>query len=93
VFSATERVLMEATRRGANRQHVHEVIRTHSLTAWEALQTGQPNPLSTLLMEDATLNQYLSAEEVGALLDASAYVGIAPQRSRELATQIKAQVQ
>lgn len=93
VFSATERVLMEATRRGANRQHVHELIRTHSLTAWEALQTGQPNPLSTLLMEDATLNQVLSAEEVGALLDASAYVGIAPQRSRELATQIKAQVQ
>ncbi|MGV2433489.1 MAG UNVERIFIED_CONTAM: hypothetical protein LVT10_00165 [Anaerolineae bacterium] len=43
VFSATERVLMEATRRGANRQHVHELIRTHSLTAWEALpEQGNP---------------------------------------------------
>lgn len=92
VFSATERVLMEAARKGANRQHLHEVIRTHSLTAWEALQAGQVNPLAILLAHDATLNQYLTPHEVISLLDASAYVGIAPQRSRELAKQIKAQV-
>jgi adenylosuccinate lyase len=41
-FSATERLLMELVKAGADRQVMHEVIRRHSLAAWEALRQEAP---------------------------------------------------
>ena len=35
-FAATERLLMEAVKRGGNRQVLHEVIRECALAAWAA---------------------------------------------------------
>ena len=95
VFAATERVLMELGRRGADRQEMHEVIREHSLAAWEALQsgTGTPNPLSRSLSQDERIIRYVAPERVLALLDASAYVGDAPQRARDLAAKLAAAAQ
>lgn len=92
VFAATERVLMEAARRGGNRQELHEVIRQHSLTAWAAVQTNQPNPLADLIAQDAHIRSYLSAEEARTLLDASGHVGDAPERARALAERIRAAI-
>jgi adenylosuccinate lyase len=90
LFAATERLLMELVRRGADRQEMHEVIREHALAAWAALQLeGQgQNPLSRLLSEDVRIRAYLSAEQVIDLLDARAYVGDAPQRARALAAKL-----
>ena len=45
VFAATERLLMEAVKAGGDRQELHEVIREHSLAAWDALRRGETNPL------------------------------------------------
>ncbi len=91
-FAATERVLMEAVRRGGDRQALHEVIREHSLTAWEALRHGAPNPLPSLLASDARITQYIAAESVARLLDASGHIGDAPQRARVIAGRIRAKV-
>jgi adenylosuccinate lyase len=88
-FAATERVLMELGKRGADRQEMHEVIREHSLTAWAALQGGQENPLPSLLSKDERIGQYLAPEEVKGLLDASIYVGDAPLRARALAERLR----
>ncbi|HHB91532.1 MAG TPA: adenylosuccinate lyase [Anaerolineae bacterium] len=85
VFAATERVLMEAARAGGDRQHLHEIIRGHSLTAWAAVQQGEPNPLPDLLASDPELTRWLAPDRIRALLDASDYVGEAPQRARALA--------
>jgi adenylosuccinate lyase len=92
VFAATERVLMALGRAGADRQEMHEVIREHSLAAWDALQSGaeEGNPLPDRLSEDARVTRYLSAEQVRALLDASAYVGDAPVRARRMADRLRA---
>jgi adenylosuccinate lyase len=93
VFAATERVLMELVRREADRQEMHEVIREHALVAWAALQSGgegEGNPLPRLLSEDRRIRTYLSPERVLELLDASAYVGDAPQRARALAGELDA---
>ena len=87
-FAATERLLMELVRAGADRQAMHERIRSHSLAAWQAIQAGQPSPLSAFLSADPAILAFLPAEQVAALLDASAYVGDAPQRARELASVI-----
>lgn len=89
VFAATERVLMEAARAGGNRQDLHEIVREHSLEAWAAIAGGAPNPLIDSLSADARVTALLPPETVRALLDASSYVGDAPERARELAQQVK----
>ncbi|MBN1954905.1 MAG: adenylosuccinate lyase [Anaerolineae bacterium] len=89
VFAATERLLMELVKAGADRQAMHEVIREHSLAAWEALQQGLANPLHDRLLADGRITAHLPAGRVTALLDASAYVGDAPQRAQAAAQEIR----
>ncbi|MFN8563064.1 MAG: hypothetical protein U0703_15965 [Anaerolineae bacterium] len=88
VFSAVERVLMAAVKAGADRQAMHELLRSHSLSAWSALASNQPNPLVESLATSPELAVYLAPEQIRALLDASAYVGDAPQRARQFAARI-----
>ncbi len=90
VFAATERLLMEAVKAGGDRQHLHELIREQSLLAWQALQKGEPNPLVDNLLADPRITALVPAELANSLLDASAYVGDAPQRARNIATAIHA---
>ena len=90
VFAATERLLMEAVKAGGDRQHLHELIREQSLLAWQALQKGEPNPLVDNLLTDPRITALVPAELANSLLDASAYVGDAPQRARNIATAIHA---
>lgn len=86
VFAATERVLMAAARAGGDRQRLHEIIREHSLRAWEAIRQGGANPLADDLSADPRIG--LPSEQIRALLDASAYVGDAPERARALVHRI-----
>ncbi len=94
VFAATERVLMAAVRAGANRQEMHEVIREHSLAAWAAVQSGGgENPLPQNLSANERITRYLSPERVLQLMDATAYVGDAPQRASALAAELRAVIE
>ena len=79
VFAATERLLMELGRRGADRQEMHEVIRTQSLKAWADVQEGRPNPLKDLLCNEKSILNFMPAEEISRCLDASDYYGDAPE--------------
>ncbi len=89
IFAATERVLLAAAKAGADRQEMHEIIREHSLAAWAELAAGQTNPLASRLSTDARITQYLAPAEILSLLDATQYVGDAPERARRLAAQIR----
>jgi adenylosuccinate lyase len=91
-FAATERLLMELVKAGADRQEMHELIRRHSLDAWAAIEQGKANPLRDSLESDPEVQAYLGPEEVRALLDAKEYVGDAPQRALDLATEIRAKL-
>jgi adenylosuccinate lyase len=88
-FAATERLLMELVKAGADRQEMHEVIRQHTMAAWEAVREGAPSSLSDALSRDPRLTAYLAEDRIGALLDISGYVGDAPQRARALASEIR----
>lgn len=88
-FAATERVLMEAVKRGADRQAIHEVLREASMQAWSAVNAGEPNPLPDLLSNSAALTAHLSSDEIRALMDARSYVGTAPERARILVEYIR----
>jgi len=88
VFAATERLLMEAARNGGNRQDLHEVIREHSLKAWEAIRNGQANPLDASLSADERISKLVEPTRVKELLQADAHIGDAPARARQIATLI-----
>ena len=91
-FAATERVLMALGKVGADRQLMHECLRMHTFAAWEAIRDDQPNPLVDLIIEDSIFLGYLSVEQIISLMDASRYVGDAPQRARAFAQYIQDKV-
>jgi adenylosuccinate lyase len=85
VFAAIERILMQAAKEGADRQQLHEHLREQSMAAWQAISQGKANPLADLLTNSEILTAYLAPEKIRALLDASTYVGDAPERARQFA--------
>jgi adenylosuccinate lyase len=91
-FAATERLLMEAVKRGGDRQEFHELIRGHSLHAWQAMQDDEGNPLIEALVADERVTALVPADEARRLLDASDYVGMAPAAARRLAAQVRSAV-
>jgi adenylosuccinate lyase len=92
-FAATERVLMALVKAGADRQEMHERIRSHALKAWETLSRGGENPLADDLCRDAEFTEYLSEQEICLLMAARSHVGVAPERARALAKTIREVVQ
>lgn len=74
-FMATETILMEAVKKGGDRQHVHERIRVHShTTAREIKEEGKENNLLASLADDPDIP--LSHEEIARVVDAKAFIGL-----------------
>jgi adenylosuccinate lyase len=90
LFAASERLLMELGRRGANRQEMHELIRNYSLNAWAEVQEGEANTLALMLSSDKTVLSFMKRDEVLASLNAEEYVGDAPMRTRMVIEEVKA---
>ena len=91
-FAATERLLMEAVKRGGDRQVLHEVIREHALSAWAALRAGGENPLIAGLVADETMLSLMPADAIHAALKSDDYVGDAPVRARAVARAIRTEI-
>ncbi len=73
-FIATENLLMEAVRRGGDRQKLHEKIRRHAQTAAEQMKrSGQKNDLMERLIKDKEFP--LKSEEIQRILDVRQYTG------------------
>lgn len=76
-FMATEEILMAAVQSGGDRQHLHELIRTHSLAAAaQVKQEGKPNDLLDRLRADPAF----AGIDFSTLLDPARFVGRAPQQ-------------
>jgi adenylosuccinate lyase len=76
-FMASEDILLAATARGADRQHAHEAIRVHSQAAGHAVKSeGKPNDLLARLRGEPLF----AGLDLDVLLDASAYIGRAPEQ-------------
>lgn len=87
-FAASEAILMEAVKHGANRQEMHECLRSISMIAWQAIQAGKFNPMEKLLMNNSAIKKYLKKEEIKKLLDVKNHIGNAPERALKLAKKI-----
>jgi adenylosuccinate lyase len=81
-FMATENIMMEAVKKGGDRQELHERIRLHSTAAGAAVkEQGLDNDLVSRIAADPLFA--LSEEEILSGLDPAAYVGRAPRQVEE----------
>ena len=72
-FMATENILMEAVKRGGDRQELHEHIRRISMEAVKARDEGKEYDLIGKLAEDDALG--MTRDELDGVLDPSLYTG------------------
>ncbi len=89
-FSVSESIILEAVKKGANRQEMHEVLREMAMRAWEDIGEGKVNPMEDLLTSNPVIKKYLSAEELDVLMDAKNHIGNAPKKAKEIAQKISA---
>lgn len=81
-FMATENIMMDAVKKGGNRQELHERIRVHSVAAGAVVkEQGLPNDLVKRIAADPLFG--LTEDEICKNLNPSAYVGRAPQQVSE----------
>ncbi len=73
-FMATENIMMDAVKKGGNRQELHERIREYSMTAaMEVKQYGRENNLCELIVNDPMF--MVTKEELDAVLKPENYTG------------------
>ena len=79
-FMATENILMEAVKRGGDRQELHEVIRELSMqAAYRVKHEGLNNSLIDLIIEHEAFKMF-EKEEILSILDPMNFVGRAPEQ-------------
>ena len=81
-FMATENIMMDAVKRGGNRQELHERIRVHSMEAGRIVkQEGGENDLLERIANDPAFG--VTLDELKAIIRPENYVGRAPQQVDE----------
>lgn len=81
-FMAAEVLLMEAVKRGGDRQDLHERFRVAALEAGRRIKAeGRPNELLSLLAQDPAWA--MTEPELAALLDAQRFTGRAGEQVRQ----------
>ncbi|HUC19984.1 MAG TPA: adenylosuccinate lyase [Candidatus Polarisedimenticolaceae bacterium] len=81
-FAATEVLIIEAVKQGADRQEMHELLRTIALEAWQQPEPGKA--MVELLKDNSDLGKHVSSKRLDELLDVRAHLGDAPNRVKQL---------
>ena len=86
-FMATENILMEAVKRGGDRQELHEHIRTHSQAAAARVKDqGLANDLIDRIIADPAFG--LSEAEIRDLISPEKFIGRSPQQVERLVKEV-----
>lgn len=81
-FMATENIMMDAVKKGANRQVLHERIRVHSMAASKVIkEEGGENDLLERIANDEAFG--VTYEELVELIAPEKYVGRAPEQTAD----------
>lgn len=85
-FMATENILMEAVKRGGDRQELHEKIRVYSMEAARMVKEfGEKNDLIDRIAKDPVFK--LNKEEIEAVLHPKNYIGRADKQVEDFISQ------
>ena len=86
-FMATENLLMEAVKRGGDRQQLHEIIRKCSMEATARMKNGEDCDLLSRLAAEPAFG--LTEAEMKEVLDPSLYIGRCAEQVDVLTEKIK----
>jgi len=90
-FMATENIMMDAVKKGGDRQALHERIRIHSITAGSTVKDkGLSNNLIELIAADPLFG--LNQQELSAHLEPMRYIGRCPEQVTEFLNECVAPV-
>ena len=79
-FMATENIMMDAAKRGADRQELHEHVRVHSMAASRVIkEEGGENDLLERIANDPIFG--VTLDELKGIVDPHKYVGRAPRQT------------
>lgn len=86
-FMATENIMMDAVKRGADRQVLHERIRVHSMAASKVIkEEGGENDLLERIAADDAFG--VTLDELKSIISPEKYVGRAPQQTEEFLNEV-----
>ncbi len=77
-FLATENIMMEAVKRGGDRQVLHERIRQHSMAATARMKEGESCDLLDRLAADPAFG--MTRDELDGVMDPKLYIGRCPEQ-------------
>lgn len=86
-FMATENIMMDAVKRGGDRQELHERIREHSMAAGAVVKKeGKENDLVERIANDSAFG--MTKTEIEEILEPKNFVGRAPEQTEEFITEV-----
>ena len=86
-FMATENIMMDAVKKGGDRQELHEKIRQHSMAAGAVVKVeGGKNDLVDRIANDPAF--MTTKEEILAILKPANFVGRAPQQTADFLNEV-----
>ncbi|MBQ8525791.1 MAG: adenylosuccinate lyase [Clostridia bacterium] len=86
-FIATENLMMEAVKKGGDRQQLHEIIRKCSMEATAKMKNGEECDLLSRLAQEDEFG--LNEDEMNELLTPSLYIGRCPEQVEAFVGKIK----
>lgn len=86
-FIATENLMMEAVKRGGNRQEIHEIIRRCSMEATARMKNGEACDLTARLAAEPTFG--MDEAEIRSLLQPDKYIGRCPEQVEAFLAKLK----
>ncbi len=90
-FMATENIMMDCVKLGADRQKIHEIIRKHSMEAARLIkEQGEENKLLCMLSEDNEIP--LSKQQLLEISKPEDYTGCASFQTQEYVTKIQTNI-
>lgn len=68
-YAATEIILAKLCNAGMDRKEAHEILVSHAENAVDAVRSGEPNPMQSLILKDSRIVSLLGKEEVDESFD------------------------
>lgn len=86
-FMATENIMMDAVKKGGDRQELHEKIRQYSMEAGKTVKVeGKDNNLAELIANDPSFG--LTLDEINAVMKPINFVGRSPQQVEDFLNEV-----
>lgn len=87
-FMATENIMMDAVKKGMDRQEVHEIIRTLSMEEVKSIKIeGKENHLIDRIVKDGRLG--LTMKDMEKILEPKQYIGFSVEQTKEYLLKVR----